>query len=390
MTAQGAEQTRGSGRSPLISDVIAVMDQLYPSTTAMDWDVVGLAVGSPGVPVTKILFTVDVTSSIVAEAAVAGAELIIAHHPVLLRGISAVTDDHPKGRLVRELVRHDVSVFVAHTNADVAAGGVAWALADALQLIGTRPMVAASLRRDKIITFVPIDHAEAVLDALATAGAGVLGDYDRSAFLSDGSGTFRPLAGSTPYLGTAGVIETVPERRIEMIMPRRVRSDVVQALLKAHPYQTPAYDVTELAETPDPDIGLGRIGTLPGELTVGGLADRVANVLPATAGGVRIGGDLDRVVRTVAVLPGSGDDLLETAHALGADAYVTSDLRHHRASEALAWPNAPALIDISHWAAEWTWLPVVERLVRTELAAAGLAVDTAISPLSTDPWQDRL
>ena len=204
-------------------------------------------------------------------------------------------------------------------------------------------MVPAALRLDKIITFVPNDHAEAVLDALATAGAGVLGDYDRCAFISDGSGTFRPLAGSSPYLGTAGVIETVPERRIEMIMPRRARSAVVQALLKAHPYQTPAYDVIELAESPDPDVGLGRIGTLPGELTVGGLADRLAAVLPATAGGVRIGGDLDRVVRTVAVLPGSGDDLLETAHALGADAYVTCDLRHHRASEALAWPARAGL-----------------------------------------------
>jgi dinuclear metal center YbgI/SA1388 family protein len=389
MTAQDAEEARGSRRSPLISDVIAVMDQLYPSTAAMDWDVVGLAVGSPRKPVTKIFFTVDVTPSIVAEAAEASAELIIAHHPVLLRGISAVTDDHPKGRLLRELVRHDISVFVAHTNADVAAGGVAWALAEALELIGTRPMVPANLRLDKIITFVPNDHAEAVLDALATAGAGVLGDYDRCAFVSDGSGTFRPLAGSTPYLGTAGVIETVPERRIEMIMPRLARTAVAQALLRAHPYQTPAYDVIELAETPDPDVGLGRIGTLTGELTVGGLADRLAAVLPATAGGVRIGGDRDRVVRTVAVLPGSGDDLLETAHALGADAYVTCDLRHHRASEALAWPDAPALIDISHWAAEWTWLPVAERLLRTGLAAGGLTVDTAISLLCTDPWQDR-
>jgi dinuclear metal center YbgI/SA1388 family protein len=389
VTVEDGEAARGSRRHPLISDVIAVMDRLYPSSAAMDWDVVGLAVGSAQLPVTKILFTVDVTSPIVAEAAAAGAELIIAHHPVLLRGISAVTEDSPKGRLVRELVRHDISVFVAHTNADVAASGVASALADALELSESRPMVPAALRLDKIVTFVPSDHAEAVLDALATAGAGLLGEYDRCAFVSDGSGTFRPLAGSSPYLGTAGVIETVPERRIEMMMPRVARAAVVQALLKVHPYQTPAYDVIELADGADPDVGLGRIGTLPGGLTVGALADRLAAVLPATAGGVRIGGDIDRVVRSVAVLPGSGDDLLEMAHALAADAYVTCDLRHHRASEALAWPNAPALIDISHWAAEWTWLPVVERLLRAELAAAGLDIGSAISRLCTDPWQIR-
>jgi dinuclear metal center YbgI/SA1388 family protein len=384
-----ADAARDPRRQPRVSDVIAVMDQLYPTSAAMDWDVVGLAVGSLGATVSKIIFTVDVTPSVVAQAAETGAELIIAHHPVLLRGIRSVTDDHPKGRLVRELVRHDISVYVAHTNADVADGGVASALADALGLTGSQPMLANPLELDKIITFVPSDHAGAVLDALAAAGAGVLAQYDRCAFVSEGMGTFRPLPGSTPFFGTAGVIETVTERRIEMVMPRRSRSAVVRALLRAHPYQTPAYDVIELAESSNPEVGLGRIGRLAEELSVGGVADRLAAVLPVTAAGIRIGGDLDRVVRTVAVLPGSGDDLLQTALAIGADVYVTSDLRHHPASEALAWPDAPVLIDISHWAAEWTWLPVVERLVRTELETTGFDVDTVISRLCTDPWLDR-
>jgi dinuclear metal center YbgI/SA1388 family protein len=389
MTQRDRDAARNPRRHPLVSDVMAIMDQLYPVNTAMDWDLVGLAVGSPQAVISKIIFTVDVTLPVVAQAADAGAELIIAHHPVLLRGVSAVTDDHPKGRLVRELLRHDISVYVAHTNADVGPGGVASALADALGLTGSRPMVPEALELDKIITFVPRDHADAVLDALAAAGAGNVGLYDRCAYVSDGMGTFRPLAGSAPYLGAAGVIETVAERRIEMITPRRARGSVVEALLSVHPYQTPAYDVIELADSPNPEVGLGRIGTLPGDLSVGRLADRLAAVLPVTAVGVRIGGDLDHLARTVAVLPGSGDDLLQTAHALGADAYITSDLRHHRASEALAWPDAPALIDISHWAAEWTWLPVVERLLRSQLSKEGFDVDTQISRLCTDPWLDR-
>jgi dinuclear metal center YbgI/SA1388 family protein len=389
MTQVDGDALRKPRRHPLVSDVMAIMDQLYPVNTAMDWDLVGLAVGSPQAVISKIIFTVDVTMPVVAQATDAGAELIIAHHPVLLHGVSAVTDDHPKGRLVRELLRHDLSVYVAHTNADVAAGGVASALADALGLTGIRPMLPEALELDKIITFVPRDHADAVLDALATAGAGQVGPYDRCAYVSEGMGTFRPLAGSAPYLGTAGVIETVAERRIEMIAPRRARGSVVEALLSVHPYQTPAYDVIELADSPNPEVGLGRIGTLPGDLSVGRLADRLAAVLPVTAVGVRIGGDLDHLARTVAVLPGSGDDLLQTAHALGADAYITSDLRHHRASEALAWPDAPALIDISHWAAEWTWLPVVERLLRSQLSKEGFDVDTQISRLCTDPWLDR-
>ena len=389
MSEADRDAARNPRSHPLVSDVMAMMDQLYPTNAAMDWDVVGLAVGSPQAMISKIILTVDVTSSVVAQAAEAGAELIIAHHPVLLRGVSAVTDDHPKGRLVRDLLRHDMSVYVAHTNADVAAGGVASALADALGLTGSRPMVPEALKLDKIITFVPSDHADAVLDALAAAGAGKVGLYDRCAYVVEGTGTFRPLAGSAPYLGTAGVIETVAERRIEMIMPRRVRGSVLDALLTVHPYQTPAYDVIELADSPNPEVGLGRIGTLPGDLSVGGLADRLATVLPVTAVGVRIGGDLDHLARTVAVLPGSGDDLLQTAHALGADAYITSDLRHHRASEALAWVDAPALIDISHWAAEWTWLPVVERLLKSQLSKEGFDVKTEISRLCTDPWLDR-
>jgi dinuclear metal center YbgI/SA1388 family protein len=388
MTEDG-DAARKPRSHPLVRDVMAIMDQLYPIHAAMDWDVVGLAIGSPQAVISKIIFTVDVTSSVVTQAADAGAELIIAHHPVLLRGVSAVTDDHPKGRLVRELLRHDISVYVAHTNADVAACGVASALADALGLTGSRPMVPDALTLDKIITFVPNDHVDAVLDALAAVGAGKLGPYDRCAYVSEGTGTFRPLAGSVPYLGTAGVIETVAERRIEMIMPRRARGSVVEALLRVHPYQTPAYDVIELADSPNPEVGLGRIGTLPGDMSVGRLADRLATVLLATAAGVRIGGDLDRLARTVAVLPGSGEDLLQTAHALGADAYITSDLRHHRASEALAWPDAPALIDTSHWAAEWTWLPVVERLVLSQLSNEGFDVDTQISRICTDPWLDR-
>ena len=312
------------------------------------------------------MFTVDVTSPVVAQAADVGAELIIAHHPVLLRGISSVTDDHPKGRVVRELLGHDISVYVAHTNADVAEGGVASALADALGLpAATRcgRTGSSSTRSSPLCrAIMPMpcwmrwqrqgqERWASTIAAPLSARA-----WERS----------RPLAGSTPFLGAAGVTETVTERRIEMVMPRRARSEVVRALLRAHPYQTPAYDVIELAESSNPEVGLGRIEGAE-ELSVGEVADRLAAVLPATAAGIRIGGDLDRVARTVAVLPGSGDDLLETAHAMGADAYVTSDLRHHRASEALAWADAPALIDISHWAAEWIWLPVVERLVRTQL-----------------------
>ena len=389
MTSLGAESASGLRQPPTVGDVIAVMERLYPTGWAADWDVVGLAVGSRSMAVRKILFAVEVTFPVVAEAAQVGANLIIAHHPLLLHGVTSVTDDHPKGRVIMELLRHDVCVYVAHTNADVAAHGVVAALAETIGMVDTRPMVCHPVVLDKIITFAPLAHTESIIDALSNAGAGAVGSYHRAAFHSDGTGTFRPMPGSSPYLGVEGEIETVAERRIEMVLPRHARPAVVQALLAAHPYETPAYDVIELADSPSDEVGEGRIGALPEPLTLNRLADRLAEVLPATAAGLRVGGDPERVIQTLAVQAGAGGDLLDRARTLRVDAYITSDLRHHPASDALAWPEGPALIDIPHWAAEWTWLPIAERLVRLELHRLGFGVDTEVSQLRTDPWIDR-
>jgi putative NIF3 family GTP cyclohydrolase 1 type 2 len=202
------------------------------------------------------------------------------------------------------------------------------------------------------------------------------------------------LEGADPFLGRVGAIETVDEWRLEMILPRRARAAVVAALLARHPYETPAFDVFQLADLPDPVTGLprsglGRIGRLAVPCPLGEFAAAVARTLPATAGGVRFAGDPEREVSLVALQAGAGDDLLDVARARRADVYLTSDLRHHPAAEALAWPEAPALADVSHWAAEWTWLPVVERQLTARLEAAGHPVATTVSTLCTDPWTGR-
>lgn len=371
-----------------VAAVAAVLDELYPPGTAESWDRVGLVVGSGGSPVTTILYTVDCTAAVVAEAVAAGADLIIAHHPLLLRGVHAVNDDHPKGRIVAELIRRDIALLVAHTNADKPAGGVVSALADALGLTGTTPLVPEPVAPlDVIVTFVPDDQARAVVDALSAAGAGAVGSYDRCSFASTGQGSFRPLPGAQPYVGTVGEIEYVAETRVEMVLARSRRAAVVAALLRAHPYQIPAFHLVEAAPTMQANAGLGRIGRLAQPTTLAEFADRVAAVLPRTGGGSRISGDLARAVEVVAVQAGAGADLLDIARARGADVYLTSDLRHHPASEAVEWPDSPALIDVSHWAAESTWLPVVQRLVGDRLGAAGTAVPSVISTVVTDPWQ---
>jgi putative NIF3 family GTP cyclohydrolase 1 type 2 len=180
------------------------------------------------------------------------------------------------------------------------------------------------------------------------------------------------------------VREQVAETRVEMVLARHRRTAVVEALRVAHPYEEPAFDVVELADVPG-SRGLGRVGRWPTAGTLRDFGDHVAAALPATPHGVRLGGDLDRQVRSVAVCGGAGDDLFDAVRAAGVDAYVTADLRHHPASEALEH-GRPGLVDVSHWASEWPWLADCERLLRRGLGDAADTVETRVSTLVTDPW----
>jgi len=198
-------------------------------------------------------------------------------------------------------------------------------------------------------------------------------------------GRFRPLEGADPLIGEVGSITEVEEVRLEVVAPRHLRSAVVAALVTAHPYEEPAYDVVEVADPGDSDEGTGRIGSVP-PTTVGEFAQTVLAALPGTEHGVRVGGDPDRVVRRVAVCGGAGDFLLDTVLGTDADVYVTSDLRHHPAVEFLE-KQGPALIDVAHWAAEWTWLPAVEARLKE---ATGGKISTRVSTVCTDAWTMRL
>jgi dinuclear metal center YbgI/SA1388 family protein len=372
-----------------LADVLAVLDGLYEPRWAADWDAVGLVTGDPDQPVRRVLLAVDPVHAIIAEAVGWDADLLITHHPLLLRGVHSVATSHPKGRAVTALVRAGVALHVAHTNADVADPGVSDALAAALGLTDLRPLdPMPNDPLDKLVTFVPDGHAERLVDALAAAGAGRLGDYERAAFTSAGTGTFTPLPGADPTIGQVGRREDVAETRVEMVLPAHRRAAVVAALRAAHPYEEPAFDLLQLVPQPG-RRGLGRVGRWSAEGTLRELAGHVAAALPATPHGVRVAGELDRPVRTVAVLGGAGDDLFEAVRASGADAYVTSDLRHHPASEALEH-GFPGLVDVSHWAGEWPWLADCARLLRDGLGVRADTVETRVSALVTDPWLDPL
>lgn len=368
--------------TPALRDVVTPLEAAYPPVLAESWDAVGLVCGDPDEPVTRVLVAVDPVADTVEEAVDAGAQLLVTHHPLLLRGVHGVAADDPKGALVHRLIRAGAGLFCAHTNADRADPGVSDALAAALGLTVTgplRPALAQPL--DVLAVAVPVEDADRVLDALAAAGAGQVGDYSHGAWTVDGTGRFVPLPGATPTVGRLGELRRVAETRIETVLPRRRRAEVLAALRAAHPYEQPAYSLHEQAETAS-SCGLGRIGELPAAEPLQAFTERVAAALPATAWGVRAAGDPQSPIRTVAVCGGAGDSLLATAAGAGVDAYVTGDLRHHPASEHVE-SGGPALVDVSHWAGEWPWC---EQAASVIVEAFGGTVDVVVSHRRTDPW----
>jgi len=381
-----------------LAELTALLDSWYDPRWAEPWDRVGLVCGDPDQPVRRVLLAVDPVASVVEEAVEVGADLVLVHHPLLLTPVSSMAVTTAKGRVLHRLVSQGTALFTAHTNADVPADGVNDALARALGILEPRvlrPTDGGGL--DKLVVFAPRDSAAAVRDSVTRAGAGAIGAYDSCTFTVAGEGRFRPLEGADPAVGEPGRLEVVAEERIEAVYPRPLRSAVVEALRAAHPYEEPAFDVLELADVPGGPVtgaapaatrGHGRVGRLAQATTVAGFAAQVARALPATAHGVRVAGDLEREVRTVAVGAGSGESLLEEVRRSGVDVYLTSDLKHHRASEFLE-DGGPALLDVAHWAAEWPWLPVVAEKLRRVTGERGDTVEVHVSTRVTDPWTAR-
>ncbi|NKZ75886.1 Nif3-like dinuclear metal center hexameric protein [Rhodococcus hoagii] len=376
--------TATSTTVPTLADVIGALETAYPPALAESWDSVGLVAGDPADEVRKVVVAVDATAAVVDEALASGAQLLLVHHPLLLRGVDTVGAHTPKGALLHRLIRGGCALYSAHTNADRADPGVSDALAGALGLVATRPLVPIpDTATDKWVVMVPTTDTVQVREALFAAGAGELGDYRECSWTVTGDGQFRPLPGAAPTLGVVGEVETVREDRVEVIAPRRSRARILAALRAAHPYEEPAFDVFETADFPG-SRGLGRIGELPEPQTLREFTARVAAALPRTEWGVRAAGDPDRVVRTVAVCGGSGDSLLDTVSGLGADVYVTADLRHHPADEHLR-RGGPALVDVAHWASEQPWCAQAKGVLDGRFGSVD-GWDVRVTELRTDPW----
>ena len=365
-----------------VGDIVDALEAAYPPALAESWDQVGLICGDPDAEVGKVAFALDCTQDVAERAVAAGAQLLVVHHPLLLRGVHSVAANTPKGKVIHTLLAGGCALFAAHTNADSARPGVSDKLAELVGITPGRPIKPVLLgAMDHWGVHVPRSAAADLKRALFAAGAGEIGNYRECAFSVEGTGEFTPVEGANPTDGAVGTHFTGDEIRVEFVARAGDRRRIVEKLREVHPYEEPAFDVVQMEDTQDLNTatGLGRIGELEEPMTLREFTQQVANALPETAWGVRAAGDPEQIVRRVAVSSGSGDSFLADVAKLGVDVYVTSDLRHHPVDEHLR-AGGPAVIDTAHWASEFPWTEQAESIV------APLSVDTEILHIRTDPW----
>lgn len=363
--------------------VIQLMEQLAPKHYAVENDKIGLQLGTLNKTISKVLVALDVTDEVVDEAIAAGAELIIAHHAIIYRPLAKLDTSTPAGKLYEKLIKHDIAVYISHTNLDVAEGGINDWMADLVGIAAEGRTSLEDVHTDKLhklVVFVPQTHHEGVLQAIWKAGAGGIGGYNCCSFNIEGTGTFVPGEGSSPYIGEEGKLERVQEIRVETIVPQSVQRKVIQAMLKAHPYEEVAYDLYPI-DLKGRSFGLGRAGKLDAPLKLGELAERVKEVFDVPA--ARLVGDPEREVKKVAVLGGSGARYYRHALFAGADVLVTGDIDYHTAHDALA--AGLSIIDPGH-NIEKIMKPRVAAWLNGQLSERKYATVAVPSAIETEPF----
>ncbi|SHF34229.1 dinuclear metal center protein, YbgI/SA1388 family [Desulforamulus putei DSM 12395] len=363
-------------------DITDIIEGLAPRWLAEEWDNSGWQLGDPRAKVKKVLLALDVDDVILREAREKDIDLIICHHPLFMKGIKSIRLDEPRGALVAELIKNNIGVYAAHTNLDSAAGGVNELLAERLGLTNSEIMHPSKGEKYcKLAVFVPVDHVEAVRQAVSEAGAGWLGNYSDCTFQVQGTGTFRPLAGTNPYIGRQGQLEKVEEIRLETIVPAAKVKTVLKAMMEAHPYEEVAYDLYPL-ENRVGSSGLGRIGNLKEQKS---FADFIISVKEALGlATVKVGGGMWRDVRRVAVCGGSGGELWPVAAARGADVFITGDIKYHTAQDMLA--AGLNFIDAGHFATEHLILPELQDKLVKACRQNKLDVTFELTKRQSDPF----
>jgi dinuclear metal center YbgI/SA1388 family protein len=365
-----------------VTDIEALMAALAPLELAQEWDNCGLQVGDPRRAVERIMVALDPLPEVVQEACDKKIDLLVTHHPLLIRPLKRIDFSADPGRIISRCAAHQLAIYAAHTNLDAAPGGLNDHFADLLHLEERRPLAAAAApARAKLVIFVPPEAETAVREAVFAAGAGEIGSYTHCAYRLQGQGSFRPGERSRPAVGEVGRDETVDEVRLETVLPQNRLEAALAAAEKVHPYETMAWDAYPLLNAGE-NGGLGRVGKLPTELDLEALAAAVKEALDAPY--VRVVGDRRLRVSTVALCSGSGGSLLGAFFDSGAQVYITGDVRYHDARSVEA--AGKGLLDVGHFASEHIVVNHLMTYLKDRLADVEPAVSIRAAACEKEPF----
>jgi dinuclear metal center YbgI/SA1388 family protein len=329
-----------------LKDLTSFLDSAIPLSFQEGYDNAGLQVGSSEKEISSALITLDVTEEVLDEAGYAGCDVIISHHPVIFTGIKQLSGKNATERILLKAIKQDVAIYSAHTNLDVLENGVSRKMADKLGLQNVQVLLPLRNKLLKLVTFIPEDHLDKVREAVFSAGAGVIGGYDKCSFSTPGTGSFRAGDNTKPFAGEKGNLHFEKEVRFETLLFSHMKSRVVRALLETHPYEEVAYDLYSL-ENENIRAGMGCTGEFANPISEKEFLAMLGSVF--SANGIRHSKPTGRKIRKVAMCGGAGGQLINDAILSGADVYVTGDVRYHSFFEA---GNKILVVDIGHFESE--------------------------------------
>ena len=366
-----------------LSDILGIINKIAPIGLAESWDNTGLQVGDPTAEIARIMVALDATPSVVDEAITSGCQLLVTHHPLIFKPQKTISTATSQGKLIHAAIRSGLAIVSMHTNYDIAEGGLNAVLAERLELSDCSVLQITSAQElAKLVVFVPENHLEQVRGALLPLTES-MGAYRDCSFAVPGEGTFTPLEGATPCIGSAGIFEKVREYRLEVLVDRAKLARALKSLIEVHPYEVPAFDVYPLHNDGE-KRGLGRIGHLPDSTTLATYANRVATQLNAT--GVRFVGDSASKITKVALCSGGGASVMHAASRAGADVLVTGDIKYHDARD--AEDLGIALIDAGHFSTEIIMAKAVQVQLQQRLSDAGfVGCQVVAAHTESDPFR---
>ncbi|MDD2897789.1 MAG: Nif3-like dinuclear metal center hexameric protein [Desulfuromonadaceae bacterium] len=368
---------------PKIADIVGIINKIAPQVLAEAWDNPGIQVGDPAGEVTRIMVALDPTPAAVNTALAASCQLLITHHPLIFKPLKSISTATTLGATIHTAIKGGLSIVTLHTNYDIARGGLNDLLASKIGLSNAVPLkVTTTGELVKLVVFVPAGHLGHVRSALFPFSA-QQGNYSDCSFAADGIGTFTPLEGAEPYIGSIGGMSAVPEERLELLILRARVPHALKKLRAVHPYEEPAFDLYPLLNEGE-KLGLGRIGSLQEPLTLGEYAATLRTILAAPA--LRYVGDPETKISKVALCSGSGASLLREAVCSGADVLVTGDVKYHEARD--AEDAGIALIDAGHFPTEIIMAhEITERLGQLLVAAGYLGCTVETCQTELDPFR---